>query len=98
MEKGLVLLAALILAVVVVCPALGDVTYDSDAMLGWTWDYYDAVEPIGASYDNTTNAGWLTIHQPEDGEAPDGNLFDNNPILYRTGLGIDDAEIGRAHV
>jgi hypothetical protein len=90
MGKGVVLLAALMLAAVVVCPAFGDVTYDSDAMVGWTWDYYDTVEPIGASYDNVTNPGWLTIHLPEDG-AGDSNLFSNNPILYRTGLGIDDA-------
>jgi hypothetical protein len=78
------------LVAVVVCPAFGDVTYGSGDMMGWTWDYYDTVDPIGASYDNTTKEGWLTIHQPEDNEAPDGNLFDSNPILYRTGLGIAD--------
>jgi hypothetical protein len=91
MGRAIALVAVLMLVVVLGCPAFGDVTYNSDDMLGWTWDYYDTSVPIGASYDNTTKAGWLTIHLPEDGEAPDSNLFDHNPILYRTGLGIPDS-------
>jgi hypothetical protein len=91
--KTYLLCVALALTVLLVAgTAYADLTYTDADMVGWTWDYYDTVEPIGASYDNTTKAGWLTIHLPEDNEAPPSNQFDGNPILYRTGLGIPDSE------
>ncbi len=104
MKWNLCLAGVFVIAAVAGAPVLADVTYTSTDMVGWTWDYYDTTEPIGASFDNTTKEDpatnwWLTIHLPEDGvEDPPGtwtgvnsNRNDNNPILSRVGLGIDDA-------
>jgi hypothetical protein len=93
MKRRTVLMVVLAAAVMASAPAragLVEVLYEHADMLGWVLDWPSA----GATsvwVDDTTRAGWLTLHMTDvGGTSPTPNENSNNPILYRVGLGIPD--------